>query len=1117
MREPGEPRRGSITSFEALLAELDRAREDLEAWSPAEPPVTSEPASPDAMIPTPDVTVAPPSGSAAPGRSAASLLPQGTRRLKDGLGSAVARAATASSRRVSGTSRAFARSVAHGLSRAFRQGTAAVLTTFGALARARRSTSEALRRSVLRMRGAARTAARTAGKGSLSAVRRAVGAVRVSLRRAVVRARGSAVRALSGIVRSLVRVGKAVLRAVSSVVDRSVTVVGAARAGATRACVAVGDGVTTGARSIRGRVRRGVRRAGQGCVRVVRSVAAASTFVAGKTVGMVVRSVRGLHAAVSSILRALRDAVHGTLRACRLASRRIVTKSVFLLVASITTVLAGMRRLAVSTTRGVASTVRAIVRLARRAFAALWGLVVSSVLAIVAIGYLAALLLLTIRDALVRATRTARDGIVRSVRSISDAVVRATLTAWGLLVLAAMVVRSVIVGSGILLAASTYLAAVVLRDATLRAGRAVRDAFQRAAGAVRGAVVWAAVMVVGVAYLAVLSAFEMVARSVATVWRVALWMLASVRRAVRAAVRGSLRIVRRIVAGTALLAVCVVVVPALTILAIVWWAGGVAVSAGNAVVAMVRSSVRRAFQTVRRTSLAARERIVTAALILSVVTYLLLRAALRGVVRAVRAVRSAIRGLLRSLLWIARRAAAFAVAVVDTAVGVVVAAFVGSRRVVSSVVLALFRAVRSIMRTVRNVTVTAMRATWSGTIAAGERLGDALTWVAAALVRALRRAAAAGSLAAHLVARVVRSVLRSTVRLIWASVTWPVRSAWRLGVLLARAIRAARPLGRAADGVVASVARASLLLQRPFDTPVSSRREAEAARRAGRVGVRRDRRTIASGGPPRRRPDRSSGPRGVRPGSGTRRSGRGAIYVRLSGWVAVGLFMGLGVFGIGGATLPYADAVATVGAPSEVDRPGDGIVVEVPEAPEEPAADEQVVMPMAQESRPAPPVTLRIPSIDVDAGVVPVGLEPDGAMEIPSDVRTVGWYDPFAGAGLSPGEPGTAVIAGHVDSRVQGRGAFWFLRELSAGDIVEVVHEDGTLSTWLVESVVRYPKDDIPIEEIFAFEGPSRLALITCGGEFDRSIGSYLENYVVTAVPTLPAAREPLRPAFPVS
>jgi len=163
--------------------------------------------------------------------------------------------------------------------------------------------------------------------------------------------------------------------------------------------------------------------------------------------------------------------------------------------------------------------------------------------------------------------------------------------------------------------------------------------------------------------------------------------------------------------------------------------------------------------------------------------------------------------------------------------------------------------------------------------------------------------------------------------------------------------------------------------------------------------------------------------------------------------------------------------------------------------------DDAAVVTPPDPVRMAPPVLLRLPSIEVDARVVVVGLEPDGAMEIPSDVRTVGWYEPFEGAGVAPGEPGTAVIAGHVDSRTQGRGAFWSLRELVPGDVVEIDHSDGTSTRWLVESVVRYPKTDIPIEEIFTFEGEERLALITCGGEFDRPTRSYLDNYVVTAVP----------------
>jgi molybdopterin adenylyltransferase len=149
----------------------------------------------------------------------------------------------------------------------------------------------------------------------------------------------------------------------------------------------------------------------------------------------------------------------------------------------------------------------------------------------------------------------------------------------------------------------------------------------------------------------------------------------------------------------------------------------------------------------------------------------------------------------------------------------------------------------------------------------------------------------------------------------------------------------------------------------------------------------------------------------------------------------------------------------------------------------------------------APPVTLRIPTITVDATIVSVGLEADGAMEIPSDVRTIGWYDPAGYPGVVPGTSGTAVLSGHVDSRSQGAGAFYYLRNLGLGDEIEVVHEDGAITRWIVTGRTQYAKDVIPLEELFVWEGAPRIALITCGGEFDRTARSYRDNIVVLAEP----------------
>jgi len=154
----------------------------------------------------------------------------------------------------------------------------------------------------------------------------------------------------------------------------------------------------------------------------------------------------------------------------------------------------------------------------------------------------------------------------------------------------------------------------------------------------------------------------------------------------------------------------------------------------------------------------------------------------------------------------------------------------------------------------------------------------------------------------------------------------------------------------------------------------------------------------------------------------------------------------------------------------------------------------------------AVPLHVRIASIGVDAPLVPVGIEDDGAMEIPEDVREIGWYDPDAGLGVVPGSVGTAVLAGHVDSRSQGRGALYDLRDLRAGDTIEIDLSDGTSQAWLITDVIQYPKDVLPYDELFVWSGPERLAIITCGGEFDRTSRSYTDNIVVYAVPVSAAS-----------
>ncbi|MBS3941891.1 MAG: class F sortase [Actinobacteria bacterium] len=196
-----------------------------------------------------------------------------------------------------------------------------------------------------------------------------------------------------------------------------------------------------------------------------------------------------------------------------------------------------------------------------------------------------------------------------------------------------------------------------------------------------------------------------------------------------------------------------------------------------------------------------------------------------------------------------------------------------------------------------------------------------------------------------------------------------------------------------------------------------------------------------------------------------------------------------------------ADPVPTLGAVPEAARSTDvGRAPTPARSRPAPPTTRRQASPAAVDVTPSvlpPPQRLRVPALDVSARVVPVALTADGAMELPDDVSEVGWFSP----GPVPGQSGSAVLAGHVDSREQGRGALFDLPDLVPGDTVEVdAGEDGT-TTWRVVGRAAYPKDTLPIAELFRRDGPARLVLITCGGEFDPATGHYDDNVVVVAEP----------------
>ena len=140
------------------------------------------------------------------------------------------------------------------------------------------------------------------------------------------------------------------------------------------------------------------------------------------------------------------------------------------------------------------------------------------------------------------------------------------------------------------------------------------------------------------------------------------------------------------------------------------------------------------------------------------------------------------------------------------------------------------------------------------------------------------------------------------------------------------------------------------------------------------------------------------------------------------------------------------------------------------------------------------PERLRIPSISVDTGLIDLGLQADGTMEVPADGSTVGWYVNSP----TPGEIGPAVLAAHVDWKGD-KGVFYELRNTQPGDEIDVQRADGRTATFTVRRVEQYSKDRFPTDTVYGDVDTAQLRLITCGGEFDSAARSYRDNIVVYA------------------
>ncbi|MEU1046741.1 LPXTG-site transpeptidase (sortase) family protein [Streptomyces ambofaciens] len=142
------------------------------------------------------------------------------------------------------------------------------------------------------------------------------------------------------------------------------------------------------------------------------------------------------------------------------------------------------------------------------------------------------------------------------------------------------------------------------------------------------------------------------------------------------------------------------------------------------------------------------------------------------------------------------------------------------------------------------------------------------------------------------------------------------------------------------------------------------------------------------------------------------------------------------------------------------------------------------------------PVRLLIPEIAVDAPFTDLAIGDKGQLQPPpaGDTNLVGWY----AKGVSPGEKGTSIIAGHVDTKTSPA-VFARLDQLDKGDKFRVERADGREATFVVDGLETFAKDEFPSDRVYGDADRPEVRLITCAGDYDHKVKDYTDNLVVFA------------------
>jgi hypothetical protein len=158
-----------------------------------------------------------------------------------------------------------------------------------------------------------------------------------------------------------------------------------------------------------------------------------------------------------------------------------------------------------------------------------------------------------------------------------------------------------------------------------------------------------------------------------------------------------------------------------------------------------------------------------------------------------------------------------------------------------------------------------------------------------------------------------------------------------------------------------------------------------------------------------------------------------------------------------------------------------------------PALGRDPLQAVAGGMRTAPPTRVSVHSVGLAAQIVPVHRVGDG-IGVPPPGRA-GWFD----GGARPGEPGRAVLIGHVDDIAGRLAAFGRIAGVRDGARIKVTDARGRVHAFEVVGRAQTRKTAFPAEDVYGASQRSVLVLITCGGPWLGRQRGYRDNVLVYA------------------